>query len=153
MAENGAQLDAADWRQLYPFQSHWTDLPGGRMHYLDEGPTRAKSVLFVHGNPTWSFHWRHLISALRAEYRCVAPDHLGCGLSDKPTRFLHLNDHIDNLVALIERLESERVTLVAQDWGGAIGLGAMLRMSERLERIVLLNTGAFPPRYIPWRIR
>ena len=83
----------------------------------------------------------------------MALDHLGCGLSDKPARFLQLDDHIDNLVALIERLGLERLTLVAQDWGGAIGLGAMLRMPERLERIVLFNTGAFPPRYIPWRIR
>ena len=66
---------------------------------------------------------------------------------------LRLDDHIDNLVALVERLDLQRVTLVAQDWGGAIGLGAMLRMPERLERIVLFNTGAFPPPYIPWRIR
>jgi haloalkane dehalogenase len=146
-------IGTTSWRQLYPFPSHWADRPGGRMHFLDEGPTRADTILFVHGNPTWSFHWRRLISELRTKYRCVAPDHLGCGLSDKPTRFLHLQDHIDNLVALIDRLEIDRLTLVAQDWGGAIALGAMLRMPKRLERIVLFNTGAFPPRYIPWRIQ
>jgi haloalkane dehalogenase len=78
---------------------------------------------------------------------------LGCGLSDKPQRFFTLDDHIENLCALIDSLALERVTLVAQDWGGAIGLGAMLRMPDRLERIVLFNTGAFPPPYIPWRIR
>ena len=85
--------------------------------------------------------------------RCVAPDHLGCGLSDKPTPWLRLTDHIDHLAALVDRLELQHVTLVAQDWGGAIGLGAMLQMPERLKRIVLFNTGAFPPAYIPRRIR
>ncbi len=147
-----AQTSAA-WRRLYPFASHWAELPAGRMHYLDEGPAADAALLFVHGNPTWSFHWRRLMAALRSKHRCVAPDHLGCGLSDRPRQFLRLNDHIENLGALVERLSLERITLVAQDWGGAIGLGAMLRMPERLQRVVLFNTGAFPPRYIPWRIR
>lgn len=128
------------------------------MHYVDEGPPPAgdhwpPTLLFVHGNPTWSFHWRNLILALAARYRCVAPDHLGCGLSDKPHQLLRLADRIDHLAALVEQLDLRRITLVAQDWGGAIGLGAMLRIPERLERIVLFNTGAFPPAYIPWRIR
>jgi len=150
------------------------------MHYVDEAPTVGRAILsvddktdrqdcpshqdcpsyvgerallFVHGNPTWSFHWRRLIGGLRAKFRCVAVDHIGCGLSEKPARLLRLDDHIANLRALVERLGLNRVTLVAQDWGGAIGLGAMLRMPERLERIVLFNTGAFPPQYIPWRIR
>jgi cis-3-alkyl-4-acyloxetan-2-one decarboxylase len=128
------------------------------MHYVDEGPQnqlgdrRPECLLFVHGNPTWSFHWRRLILTLRDRYRCVAVDHLGCGLSDKPGRLLRLEEHIKNLVSLIRNLRLERVTLVAQDWGGAIGLGAMLE-NPGLERIVLFNTGAFPPRYIPWRIR
>jgi haloalkane dehalogenase len=145
-----------DWRQLYPFASHWFDVPAGRMHYIDEAPAASGGsamLLFVHGNPTWSFHWRRLIVALRSRYRCVAPDHLGCGLSHKPKHFLRLDQHIDNLVALVKSLDSDQVTLVAQDWGGAVGLGAMLHMRERLARIVLFNTGAFPPRYIPWRIR
>ena len=146
------------WRRLYPFDSHWLDLPGGCMHYVDEGPKSSSDdslpepILFVHGNPTWSFHWRRLIGSLRSRYRCVAVDHLGCGLSGKPRRYLQLDDHIRNLMALVDALQLDRLTLVAQDWGGAIGLGAMLRMPERLSRIVLFNTGAFPPRYIPWRI-
>ncbi len=129
------------------------------MHYIDERPNAApgdaapETLLFVHGNPTWSFHWRRLILALRGEYRCVAPDHLGCGLSEKPACYLRLVDHIDNLVKLVERLDLQNITLVAQDWGGAIGLGAMLRVPDRLNRIVLFNTGAFPPRIIPMRIR
>jgi haloalkane dehalogenase len=132
---------------------------GLQMRFIDEpppGPLRESlrsTLLFVHGNPTWSYHWRALVAALRLKYRCVAPDHLGCVASDNPDRLLSLADHIDNLAALVERLNLRRVTLVAQDWGGAIGLGAMLRMPERLERIVLFNTGAFPPPYIPWRIR
>jgi haloalkane dehalogenase len=125
------------------------------MHYLDEPPEGggSRTLLFVHGNPTWSFHWRQMIIALRPKYRCVAPDHLGCGLSDKPRQWLRLTDHIDNLSALVERLDLRDVTLIAQDWGGAIGLGAMLRLPERLSQIVLFNTGAFPPRSVPWRIR
>ncbi len=166
---HASQNDSADWRRIYPFESHWAELAGGRMHYLDEGPVRtgnscpddpvsdsgphSTTLLFVHGNPTWSFHWRRLVEALRGRFRCVAPDHLGCGLSDKPQRFLTLDDHIQGLCALVDQLALERVTLVAQDWGGAIGLGAVLRIPDRLERIVLFNTGAFPPWYIPWRIR
>ncbi len=125
------------------------------MHYLDEGDgdPAAPTLLFVHGNPTWSFHWRRLILALRMGCRCVAPDHLGCGLSDLQPRPLRLADHIGNLARLIDALDLERVTLVAQDWGGAIGLGALLRERRRFERIVLFNTGAFRPWFIPWRIR
>jgi cis-3-alkyl-4-acyloxetan-2-one decarboxylase len=149
-------LGKGAWRSLYPFASHFSMAGGAQIHYVDEQPENgaaARTLLFVHGNPTWSFHWRELIVALRSKYRCVAPDHLGCGLSDKPSRFLRLDDHIDNLAKLIATLDLHDVTLIAQDWGGAIGLGAMLRTPERLGRIILFNTGAFPPRYIPWRIR
>jgi pimeloyl-ACP methyl ester carboxylesterase len=148
-----------DWRTLYQFASHSVAVPSGRMHYVDESPSRAsennppETCLLVHGNPTWSFHWRELITALRSRYRCVAVDHVGCGLSEKPKRLFTLDDRIDDLCAFVESLQLKRITLIAQDWGGSIGLGAMLRLRERLNRIVLLNTGAFPPRYIPWRIR
>jgi pimeloyl-ACP methyl ester carboxylesterase len=159
MPESLRLREVNDWRTLYPFQSHWLDVPGGRMHYIEERPVSAPDItydatlLFVHGNPTWSFHWRGLIDALRSRYRCMAIDHLGCGLSAKPRAALRLVDHIENLGTLVGKLDLRSVTLVAQDWGGAIGLGAMLRQPERLERIVLFNTGAFTPRYIPWRIR
>lgn len=159
MSSASSQTETQAWKNLYPFGSHWLDTPGGRLHYVDEGPqpspdvTLPPTLLFVHGNPTWSFHWRILIGALKSRYRCVAPDHLGCGLSDKPSHTLRLDDHVDNLRSLIEELDPGDVTLVAQDWGGAIGLGAMLRAPERLGRIVLLNTGAFPPPQIPWQLR
>ncbi|MCG8448441.1 MAG: alpha/beta fold hydrolase, partial [Pirellulales bacterium] len=122
-------FQSASWRELYPFESHFFDLNGCRYHYLDEpGESQEQAgttptLLFVHGNPTWSFHWRQLILALRGHYRCVAPDHLGCGKSDLQPQPLRLADHIDNLVRLVEALDLRRVTLVAQDWGGAIGLG------------------------------
>jgi len=128
------------------------------VHYVDElhsaaGAERPATLLFVHGNPTWSFHWRRLILAARGQWRCVAPDHLGCGLSDLASQPLKLSDHIQNLVHLVQELDLQKITLVAQDWGGAIGLGALLRDTDRFERIVLFNTGAFPPWFIPWRIR
>ena len=145
----------SDWRTLYPFSSHWLDLPDGRLHYVDVGPETPgfdETLLLVHGNPTWSFHWRELIGALRPRYRCVAADHLGCGLSDKPARTFRLVDRIEQLTRLVDELQLERVTLVAQDWGGAIGLGTLLARRERFRRIVLFNTGAFPPWFVPWRI-
>ncbi|WP_238476656.1 alpha/beta fold hydrolase [Bythopirellula goksoeyrii] len=142
------------WQQLYPFTGHWCEVAGGRMHYLDEGPENAEqTLLFVHGNPTWSFHWRRLIEANRDSYRCIAPDHIGCGLSDLQKRPLRLADHIQNLSELVRNLDLCRVTLVAQDWGGAIGLGTLLKERDLFERIVLFNTGAFRPWFIPWRIR
>ncbi|TWT88272.1 Haloalkane dehalogenase [Pseudobythopirellula maris] len=151
------------WRGLYPFAPNRFRLAAGEMHYVDEGPGREGSaasdasdadetLLFVHGNPTWSFHWRNLILGLRGRARCVAPDHLGCGLSDKPDVRFRLADRIDDLVALVRDLDLRGVTLVAQDWGGAIGLGAALREPERFRRIMLFNTGAFPPWFVPKRI-
>jgi cis-3-alkyl-4-acyloxetan-2-one decarboxylase len=141
-----------DWRALYPFGSHFLSLGDVRLHYVDEG--QGEPLLMVHGNPTWSFYFRHLISGLRDQYRVVAPDHVGCGLSDKPQQYEYtLAARIGDLLQLIETLDLNRITLVAHDWGGAIGLGAAERAPRRFSRIVLLNTGAFPPDRVPWRIR
>ena len=154
-----ARGEGTPWRRLYPDNSHWLQLPGARYHYLDTGSPISgrhhgdETLLLVHGNPTWSFHWRGLIAAQSPVRRCVAPDHLGCGLSDLQPRPQRLSDHIGNLVALVRALDLQNITLVAQDWGGAIGLGALLEDRARFQRIVLLNTGAFPPWYVPWRIR
>ena len=140
------------WRALYPFESHYADLSGVRGHYLDEGA--GTPLLMVHGNPTWSFYWRNLVLAFRDTQRCVVPDHIGCGLSDKPSGYdYHLQQHIDNLVSLIDQLDLQQITLLAHDWGGAIGLGAAVQSPQRFARIVLFNTAAFPPPFIPWRIR
>ena len=140
------------WRPLYPFESRWLDLDGLRYHYLDEG--QGEPLLLVHGNPTWSFYWRELVKPLREQYRVIVPDHVGCGLSDKPRHYEYrLARHIDNLRRLIERLDLRGVTLLAHDWGGAIGLGAAVAEPERFSRLVLFNTAAFRSRRIPWRIR
>lgn len=141
------------WRSLYPFQSHWLTVSGHRYHYLDEG--QGPVLLLVHGNPTWSFYWRELIGAFRDRYRVVVPDHIGCGLSDKPDRRSYgyrLEDRINDLGNLIEELGLEQITLVAHDWGGAIGMGAAAAAPKRFARFVLLNTAAFRSRRMPWRI-
>jgi haloalkane dehalogenase len=141
-----------DWRPLYPFASHTLSLGKLRYHYVDEGA--GEPLLFVHGNPTWSFYWRNLIAAWRGEYRCVAVDHIGCGLSDKPQDYAYtLAQHIENLTRLVTELDLTRITLFVHDWGGAIGLGAALKLPERFSRLVIFNTAAFPPPFVPLRIR
>jgi len=138
---------------LWPYTPRRHRVAQGEMHYVDEGPANPRgTLLLVHGNPTWAFHWRGLIAGLSHRYRMVAVDHLGCGRSEQPNLPLQLTDHIANLESLVESLDLQNVTLVAQDWGGAIGLGVVRRQLDRFRRVVLLNTAAFPPPYVPWRI-
>jgi haloalkane dehalogenase len=145
-------MPAPDWQSLYPFQQHFLDLDGARLHYLDEG--RGQPLVLVHGNPTWSFYWRNVVLGLRDEFRLIVPDHIGCGLSDKPQAYEYrLANHVENLVRLIEELDLRGATLVGHDWGGAIGMGAAARTPDRFARIVLMNTAAFLSRRIPLRIR
>jgi haloalkane dehalogenase len=123
-----------------------------KQHFLDEG--QGPPLLMVHGNPTWSFYWRNLVLGLRDQYRVIVPDHVGCGLSDKPSKYRYtLTQHIENLVELVRHLNLKQVTLLAHDWGGAIGMGTALRLRERFSRFVLFNTAAFPPPFIPLRIQ
>jgi haloalkane dehalogenase len=113
----------------------------------------GEPVLLLHGNPTWSFFYRELVRALRPSHRAVAPDHIGCGLSAKPQDYPYtLAQHIRNVELLIEHLDLQGITLVMHDWGGPIGLGYAVRHPERIRRIVLLNTAAFPSDGLPWRI-
>ena len=124
------------------------------MHYIDEGARDAPPVLMVHGNPTWSFYYRNLVAGLSDRYRTIAVDHIGCGLSDKPADYDYcLQNRIDALSSLVESLDLQNTTLVAHDWGGSIGLGALQNLRDRFKQIVLFNTAAFPPPYIPFRIR
>jgi cis-3-alkyl-4-acyloxetan-2-one decarboxylase len=147
-------LDA--FRDLYPFDSHYISFSHGKLryHYLDEGPrTPGSAVVMLHGNPTWSFYYRNLVLALRDKHRCVVPDHMGCGLSDKPQDYSYtLAQHIFNTESLLDRLELKDVTLVLHDWGGAIGMGVAMRRPERIKRLVILNTAAFLSSRIPFRI-
>ncbi|HVU18999.1 MAG TPA: alpha/beta fold hydrolase [Candidatus Didemnitutus sp.] len=123
------------------------------MSYVDEGQG-DEAVLMVHGNPTWSFFYRRVILGLRNRIRCIAPDHLGCGLSDKPQNFDYtLPNHIENLSRLVESLGLRRIHLVVHDWGGPIGLGTLLPLGDRLGRVVILNTAAFADTKVPARIR
>lgn len=150
--------ESSSWKSEYPFASNWLDLGTHRLHYLDEHsrplPESGPPILAVHGNPTWSFYWRSIASRFRDSHRVVVPDHIGMGLSDKPQSYDYsLARHRDNLLALIDRLDLRDITLVAHDWGGAIGLSAAVAQPDRFARIVLLNTGAFPPPYVPLRIR
>jgi pimeloyl-ACP methyl ester carboxylesterase len=134
--------------ELYPFEPHWLALPSGhRMHYVDEGPRDAPAVLMLHGNPTWSFYWRRLISALRLSHRVIAPDHIGCGKSDKPgddTYSYRLAQRVEDIEALVEQLGLQGITLAVHDWGGMIGMGWAHRHPDLVARLVVLNTAAFP---------
>jgi cis-3-alkyl-4-acyloxetan-2-one decarboxylase len=130
---------------LYPFEKHFIELPGARMHYVDEG--RGEPVIMLHGNPTWSFYYRDLIKALREDYRTIVPDHVGCGLSDKPGDDHYeytLDRRVADLEALLDCLGlSSGLSLVVHDWGGMIGMAFASRHPERIKRLVVLNTAAF----------
>jgi len=140
-----------DWRALYPFASREVRLDGQCYHYVDEGA--GEVLLLVHGNPTWSFYWRDIIKALSPRYRVIAVDHIGCGLSDKPRAYSYrLAKHVDNLRRFVEQLDLTNITLLAHDWGGAIGVGAALADEQRYRRFALFNTAAFRSNRMPWRI-
>lgn len=155
-------LDFADSRRRmkdrlspeYEFTPHWVRLNGGPwLHFLDEGSPLADPILCVHGNPSWSFHFRHLISRMRTTQRVIAPDLIGMGFSEKPADYdYRLETHVRTLEALVDELALERITLVVQDWGGAIGLGLATRRPELISRLVILNSGAFRSDRMPWRI-
>jgi haloalkane dehalogenase len=142
------------WLQkLYPFEPKRFDTGSGTLSYLDEGQG-SEAVLMVHGNPTWSFFYRDVVLALRDRYRCIVPDHLGCGLSDKPQDYDYtLANHVANLGRLLDSLPLTKIHLIVHDWGGPIGLGACLPRHEKLGRVVIMNTAAFADSDIPWRIR
>lgn len=149
------------WQSEYPYARHTLHVsPNVGLNYVDEGPLttgdssiKPRTILCVHGNPTWSFYYRSIISRYRSSHRVVAVDHVGCGLSDKPQDYNYtLEQHTANLVRLIDELDLRDVTLVVHDWGGAIGLGAAVQRADRFRNLMILNTAAFPPPYVPRRI-
>ncbi len=143
--------DRGGFRDDYPFDSHWFRSADGILHYIDEGS--GPVLLMVHGNPTWSFAWRHLVRELSDHYRVIAVDHLGCGFSEKPLVGPYsLDSHIRRLQQLVETLDLNDISLFAHDWGGAIGMGCAGRMPDRFGRFVLMNTAAFRSTRIPLRI-
>ncbi len=135
----------------YPFTSKTTIINGHRLSYLDEG--QGPVLVMLHGNPSWSYLYRNLVSRLRDRFRVIVPDHMGCGLSDKPQDYPYrLRTHIDNLTILLDRLGVDRCSLVVHDWGGAIGMGWAVEHLEKVEKICVLNTAAFLSSRIPLRI-
>lgn len=143
----------ADVRLEYPFASNTLELSNGAtMHYVDEGT--GPVVVMLHGNPTWSFYYRNLVKQLtQLGFRCIVPDHIGCGLSDKPADYSYtLNQRIEDVEGLIDHLGIQSFSLVVHDWGGAIGCGLAGRRPDALQKLVLLNTGAFRSKRIPLRI-
>ena len=129
----------------FPFKNKHINIDGLKYSYVDEG--QGDPVVMVHGNPSWSYYYRHLITALQGQYRCIAPDHIGCGLSDKPGDDEYdytLKRRVDDLETLLDHLGiTENVTLVLHDWGGMIGMAWAARHPERVKRFVILNTSAF----------
>lgn len=151
LAATTTPLDLAALSEIYPFAPKRLAVPGGMLSYLDEG--HGPPVLLLHGNPTWSFYYRRLVLALRANHRVIVPDHLGCGLSDKPLDYSYrLANHIENIGHLLRHLAISEADLVVHDWGGAIGMGAATQGHLRAKRIVVLNTAAFLSPHIPLRI-
>ena len=126
-------------RDQYPFVPHALALPAGRLSYVDEG--EGPPIVMVHGTPTWSFLYRHLVKAFRPRYRCVAPDNLGFGLSDKPAGASYRpQDQAANLAAFIDTLGLKDITLVVHDFGGPIGLSYAIERPDNVRRLVLFNT-------------
>lgn len=130
---------------LSPFKPNYISIDGHRMHYVDEGS--GPPVVLLHGNPTWSYYFRNVIRALSKTHRCIAPDHIGCGLSDKPPESKYrytLARRVEDLSALLERLGiHENISLVVHDWGGMIGLVYAVCHPDSMRRLVITNTAAF----------
>lgn len=135
----------------YPFRTHKLDINGNQLSYIDEG--EGPVIVMLHGNPTWSFFYRNLILLLRDRYRIIAPDHMGCGLSDKPQDYPYrMANHVNNLELLMDHLQIKKHSMVVHDWGGAIGMGYAANHPERIEALVIMNSAAFRSTRIPWRI-
>jgi haloalkane dehalogenase len=130
-------------RREYPFALRRFALPMGQMNYVDEG--EGEAIVMVHGNPAWSFLYRRFIKRFKDSYRCIAMDHIGFGLSDKPFDWSYRpQEHAENLWTLLDAIDVADVTLVVQDWGGPIGLSYAIRRPDRVKRLVILNTWMWP---------
>jgi haloalkane dehalogenase len=137
--------------ELFPVEHRFLDLDGARIHYVDEGS--GETLLLLHGNPSWSFLYRKIIAALKSDFRCVAMDYPGYGMSDAPPRYgFTPQEHRAVLERFVERLGLTDLTMMVQDWGGPIGLGLAGRRPELVRRLIIGNTFAWPLAG-DWRIR
>jgi len=134
-----------------PSRAHRDWTPAGESTQAKAPPPNDNpTLLFLHGNPTWSFYWRHLVKHFSETHRCVAPDHMGCGFSDKPEHYPYtLAQHIANVRTLVHALDLRDVVLVVHDWGGAIGMGLAAQIADRVRGFVVCNTGAFRSNQMP----
>lgn len=137
-------MNGSEWfSKEYPFKSFFYKTPAGLMHYIDEGS--GDPVVFIHGNPSWSFQFRNIVKELSGTNRCIAPDLLGFGLSDKPEAWTYLPaDHADILEGLLESLDLKKITMVVGDWGGPIGLSYAILHPDRIKNVVITNTWIWP---------
>jgi pimeloyl-ACP methyl ester carboxylesterase len=151
----------ADRYPDYPFTPKRIEVrPGISMSYLDEGPRDGEIVLMLHGNPSWSYYWRHLVLGLKDRYRCIVPDHVGMGLSDKPSDKEYnytLQSRVDDLTRLLVSLGIDGpLTMAVHDWGGMIGFGWALAHEAQVRRLLITNTAAFPlpaAKPLPWQLK
>lgn len=151
MNEMRERIKTLGLEKAYPFRSQFLQLGDHGIHYVDEG--KGQPILMLHGNPTWSFYYRNLIQTFSTKFRTIVPDHMGCGFSDKPQDYEYtLENHIQNAYKLIRFLELKQIILIVHDWGGAIGMGLATRYPELFDKIIILNTAAFPSPHIPKRI-
>ena len=126
-------------RLEYPFTSNYLDIDGNKIHYLDEG--QGEPILFVHGTPSWSFDYRNIIKNLKSNYRCIAVDHIGFGLSDKPEHYDYSpQHHSKTLEYFIHEKQLQNITLVVHDFGGPIGLNVAIKHPEKINKIIILNS-------------
>ncbi len=124
---------------LYPFQSRFVEIEGNRIHYVDEG--RGPTLLLLHGNPTWSFLYRHIIPRLSGRFRCVAVDYPGFGLSSARLGYsFKPREHSTVIERLVLELDLDEIGLMVQDWGGPIGLGFAGRHPDHIRTLLICNT-------------
>lgn len=157
MNEHVTQVKSRIPQNEYPFESHFAQVGSHQMHYLDEG--QGPVVVMVHGNPSWSFYYRKLVGTLSKTHRCIVPDHIGCGLSDKPsddTYAFTLEQRISDLDELLKQVcPNEQVVMVVHDWGGMIGTSWATQHNDRIRALVVLNTAAFhmpSDKALPWQL-
>jgi len=133
----------ATFNGTWPFKPHFSNAPGFRMHYVDEG--KGEPILCLHGEPTWGYLYRNFIPKLSENYRVVVPDHMGFGKSETPQdRFYTHKTHVENLVALVKELDLKDITLVVQDWGAPIGGGLLAMEPDRVKRVFVFNGVLYP---------
>lgn len=145
----------------YPFEfSCYATINNRKMHYLEGGKDHAETVVMIHGNPSWSFYYRRLFSVLVGKYHCIVPDHIGMGLSDKPSQAEYdftLKQRVDDLEALLSSLGADKnLTLIVHDWGGMIGLAYATHYPDKIKRLIISNTAGFhipEGKQVPWELK